>query len=64
LPNIRKLVAQFVSEPAESEEKVEREFYLCIISGGSNIGVYNGKNKRPENSQTFFCLKTFFELYA
>ncbi|MDR2201537.1 MAG: hypothetical protein LBP26_02035 [Clostridiales bacterium] len=48
-----------------SAENQPSEFYLFINPSGANIGTYKSKrNKRPENMQTFFCLKIFFGLYG
>lgn len=56
-------IAQLTKETADGE-KVTDEYYLYILRDGANIGPYGKKNKKPENKQTFFCVKQFLQKYG
>ncbi len=66
IDNLSKIggMAQLTKETAEGEEPAEREFFLYILRDGANIGPYGKKNKKPENKQTFFCVKYLLEKYG
>ena len=65
IDNLSKIdeIADLKGTAAEGEEPPESEFFLYIIRDGANIGGYNPKNKRPENKQTFFCVRKLLETY-
>ena len=66
IDNLSKIggIAQLSKETAEGEEPAESEFFLYILRDGSNIGPYGKKNKKPENKQTFFCVRYLLEKYG
>ena len=65
IDNLSKIggIAQLTKETAEGE-KVADEYYLYILRDGANIGPYGKKNKKPENKQTFFCVRQLLEKYG
>ncbi len=66
IDNLSKIggIAQLEVKPAEGQEAPESEFFLYILRDGANIGEYGNKKNKPENKQTFFCVRKFLEKYG
>ena len=56
-------IAQLKMEKDDGEI-ITDEYYLYLSRDKANIGEYNPKNKKPENKQTFYCVRRFLEKYG
>ncbi len=64
LANVDK-IADFKSLTEDEKKTYPTEFYMVLNRIGVNMGGYSKEKKAlNENKQTFFALKTFFEMYV